>query len=289
MVKSYLGLVLLCLAASPLSAEDRKAEDRKDGWKLAWSDEFNTPGLPDASKWDYEEGYCRNRESQYYTRGRLENARVEDGMLVIESRKERIKNPKFDPGAKNKSDWNKTREYTEYTSASLTTRGKVEWTYGRIEVRAKLPTGRGMWPAIWMLGTNIRQVGWPACGEIDIMEYVGFDPNLIHANFHTKKYNHVLGTGKGGTIKIARPWEESHIYAIEWNPDRIDCFVDDAKYFTYKNEGTGADVWPFDKDQYLILNSAVGGAWGGQKGIDDSIFPQKFLIDYVRVYRKPTN
>lgn len=274
-MRALLGTCLILLAVAPASAED---------WKLVWSDEFDKPGLPDSSKWSYEEGWIRNRELQYYTRAREENARVENGMLVIEARKERIKNPSYDPNAKSKS--NKSREYTEYTSASLTTRGKAQWTYGRIEARAKLPTGRGMWPAFWALGTNSREVGWPACGEMDIMEYVGFDPDTIHANFHTKKYNHVLGTGKGKTIKVPKPFEDFHVYAIEWYPDRIDCFVDDTKYFTFKNEGTGSDVWPFDKDQYLILNSAIGGAWGGQKGIDDSIFPQRYYIDYVRVYQK---
>jgi beta-glucanase (GH16 family) len=118
------------------------------------------------------------------------------------------------------------------------------------------------------------------------MEYVGFKPDVIHTNFHMKKYNHAIGTGKGSTITIPKPWEDFHVYSIEWYPDRIDSLVDGKKYFTFKNEGTGHDAWPFDKDQYLILNTAIGGAWGGQKGIDDSIFPQRFYIDYVRVYQK---
>jgi beta-glucanase (GH16 family) len=223
--------------------------------------------LPDDSKWSYETGFIRNREKQYYTKARAENARVEDGTLIIESRKE-----KYEGG--------------DYTSASLHTWHKAEWLYGRIEVRAKLPTGRGMWPAIWMLGTNRSRMGWPTCGEIDIMENVGFDPDVIHANVHTKAYNHRIGTNKGSKTKGDKPYEQYHVYAIEWHENRIDFFFDERKYFTFENEGTGNDVWPFDKPHYLILNAAVGGTWGGQKGIDDNIFPQKYYIDYVRVFRK---
>lgn len=257
-------------------------------WKLVWSDEFNYSGLPDAKKWNYETGFVRNRELQYYTKGRKENARVENGILIIESRKEKFKNPNYKPDSQRRRSWNRSREYADYTSASLITYGKASWCYGRIEVRAKLPTGRGTWPAIWTLGTNIKKVGWPTCGEIDIMENVGFNPDRIHANSHTKKYNHARNTGKGSSIKVSNPFKEFHIYAIEWYEDRIDFYVDDNKYFTYENEGTGEAAWPYDKEQYLILNTAIGGTWGGQKGIDDSIFPQKFYIDYVRVYQKRT-
>jgi len=238
-----------------------------DKWELVWADEFNNEGLADQSKWDYEVGFIRNRERQYYTKARIENARAEDGTLIIESRKE-----KYEDG--------------EYTSASLHTWHKAEWLYGRIEVRAKLPTGKGMWPAIWMLGTNRDTVGWPACGEIDIMENVGFDPDTICANIHTKAYNHVQGTGKGSKIKAEKPYEQYHVYAIEWYEDRIDFFLDDQKYFTFKNEGKGNDVWPYDKPHYLILNAAIGGSWGGQKGIDDAIFPQRYFIDYVRFFKE---
>lgn len=175
-------------------------------WELVWADEFEVEGLPDSSRWNLEEGLIRNQEAQYYTRGRAENARVEDGMLVIEARKEPYR------GA-------------HYTSASVTTAGKASWLYGRIEVRAKLPSGRGMWPAIWMLGTRIEQVGWPASGEIDIMENVGFDPNVIHGNVHTTAFNHAIGTNKGARIVVPDPDEEFHVYAVEWYPTRIDFFV----------------------------------------------------------------
>ncbi|MGI6456431.1 MAG: glycoside hydrolase family 16 protein [bacterium] len=244
-------------------------------WELVWSDEFEYTGLPDPEKWGYEKGYVRNREKQYYTVERMENARVENGMLIIESHKEEL------PIADGKT--------AEYTSASVTTRNKAEWKYGRIEVRAKLPTGRGTWPAIWMLGSNIRLVGWPRCGEIDIMENVGFAPDVIHANIHTDKYNHVDGTGKGNHITIPEPYADFHVYAVEWFEDHMDFFVDDQKYFTFRNENTGVEAWPFDQEFYLILNTAIGGTWGGQKGIDDSIFPQQYQIDYVRVYQQKAN
>ena len=254
-------------------------------WKLVWSDEFDKPGLPDPAKWGCETGFIRNNEQQYYTRQRRENARVENGMLVIEARKERFKNPAYVPNTNASGRRRASREFAEYTSASLTTRGKASWTYGRIEVRAKLPSGRGTWPAIWTLG-NDWQAGWPACGEIDIMEFVGFEAGVVHANIHTQKYNHVQKTGKGSQITIADASEAFHVYALEWNAGQMDFFVDDRKYFTFRNEGTGPDAWPYDKPQYLILNLAIGGFWGGAKGIDETIFPQRYWIDYVRVYQK---
>ncbi len=252
-------------------------------WQLVWSDEFDKAGLPDSSKWNYEEGFIRNREQQYYTRDRAANARVEDGCLLIESRHEKFPNPRYRADAQN--DWKRSQEFAPYTSASLTTRGLTTWRYGRIEVRAKLPGGRGVWPAIWMLGAN-RNAGWPACGEIDIMEFVGHDPDTIHGTVHTAKYNHVKKTQKGSTLKVKAPDADFHLYAIEWDADKIDFFVDDTKYFTFKNEHTGTDAWPFDHPHYLILNTAIGGSWGGAKGIDDSIFPTRFAIDYVRVYQE---
>lgn len=266
---------LLFLCASYLCAED---------WRLVWSDEFDYEGLPNPEKWNYEEGFIRNNEQQYYTRERLENARVEDGVLVIEARREAFENPKYKPGSNN---WREKREEAEYTSACLITDGIASWTYGRIEVNAKLPEGRGVWPAIWMLGTNRTEVGWPECGEIDIMEFVGYKPTTIHANVHTKAYNHVKKTGKGDQIQLKAPHADFHVYAIEWTPGKIDFYLDDTKYFTFeKEEGGGVDVWPFDAPQYLLLNLAIGGSWGGQKGIDESIFPQTFEIDYVRVYEQ---
>jgi len=260
---------------------------RADEWKLVWSDEFNESGLPNPARWNYEFGLLRNNERQFYTRARPENARVEDGKLIIEARKERWDDPAAAQAGRAGARGRRSRGSAEFTSASLTTQGKAAWSHGRIEVRAKLPAARGTWPAIWTLGTNIHQAGWPACGEIDIMEFVGFDPGVIHANIHTRKYNHVAKTGKGDHISIPDASEAFHVYAVEWDAEKMDFFVDEHKYFTYRNEGSGAAAWPYDKEQYLILNLAIGGDWGGQKGIDDSRFPQQFVIDYVRVYQKP--
>jgi len=261
---------VLVTATMPASGPSHSA-----GWKLVWSDEFDVPGAPDPARWKYEVGYIRNRESQYYTDDRRENARVEDGCLVIEAKKENYPIP------------GKPDTFAAHTSASLHTRGRAQWLYGRIEVRAKLPTGRGTWPAIWMLSESISTAGWPACGEIDIMENVGYDPHKIHGTVHTRAYNHTKRTEKGGSVTIDRPYDDFHVYAIEWDQQKIDFFVDDQKYFTFTNDGQGnADTWPFDQPFFLKLNLAIGGMWGGRRGIDDSIFPQKFLIDYVRVYQR---
>ena len=248
--------------------------------KLVWADEFTSDGLPDPSKWTYEEGFVRNQESQYYTRARSENARVANGVLILEARKEQFPNARYEAGS---TSWQR-KEFAAYTSASLTTEGKAVWRYGRIEVRAKLPTGRGTWPAIWMLGVNRREVSWPRCGEIDIMENVGYDPDTISANIHTEAYNHVKKTNKGARVTVARPYDSFHIYAVEWTPERMDFFVDERMYFSFTNEKTGTAAWPYDQPFYLILNVAIGGSWGGSKGIDDTIFPQRMEVDYVRVY-----
>lgn len=255
---------LLLIGLLSISTGARAAE-----WKLCWSDEFNYQGLPDPAKWSYEEGFIRNHESQYYTRGRLENARVENGMLVIECRKEHFKPANHDA--------------VEYTSASINTRNKESWQYGRIEMRAKLPEGKGVWPALWMLGTNISQVGWPACGEIDIMESVGKDPDKVFGTLHYKaKGKHEQD---GTHFPFDKPYADFHIYAVEWYPDRIDFYFDGTKYHTVLTDkvGQGADN-PFRKPHYLLLNFALGGDWGGD--IDDSKLPQKYLIDYVRVYQQ---
>jgi len=284
------GVAALALAAaggaaggSPPSRTGRPEQVERTGWKLVWCDEFDYEGLPDPAKWDYETGFVRNAELQYYTRERKENARVQGGVLVIEARKERFPNPGYDP-SKPRSGTN--CEFAEYTAASLITRGKASWTYGRFEVRAKLPKGRGTWPAIWMLGTNISEVGWPKCGEIDIMEYVGFDPDGVHTTVHTQAYNHTRGTGRGKRTTVERPYEDFHVYAMEWTKNSITFFVDEKRVFSVADDGGGVDAWPFTAPQYLLLNFAVGGSWGAAKGVDESIWPQQFLIDYVRVYER---
>ena len=253
------ALGLLILLATGVHAGD---------WQLVWSDEFNYQGLPDPAKWGYETGFLRNHESQYYTRGRVENACVENGCLVIECRKEH-----FAPT---------NHAAVEYTAASLITLTRESWQYGRIEVRAKLPRGKGVWPAIWTLGTNITTVGWPRCGEIDIMEFIGKDPGGIHGTIHYSV--HGRHQSNGGRLETNQPYDGFHVYAVEWTPEQIDFYFDGKKYHSSPTgpAGQGA-VNPFRAPHYLILNFALGGDWGGP--FDDAILPQQFLIDYVRVYQ----
>lgn len=238
--------------------------------KLVWADEFDKPGLPDSTRWGYDVGGngWGNNELQFYTRKRPENARVEDGKLIIEARKEDYQG-------------------RGYTSARLLTQNTATWTYGRIEAYAKLPKGRGTWPAVWMLGKNISTAGWPRCGELDIMEHVGYDEGVIHGTAHTEAYNHVKGTQKEGKVTVPDVTTAFHRYAIEWTADQVDFYVDDQKYYTVQRSvlGSSEAQWPFSQPFFLILNVAVGGNWGGQKGVDDSIWPQRMEIDYVRVYQ----
>lgn len=237
---------------------------------LVWSDEFNINGLPDASKWSYDIGGNAtgwgNNELQYYTQARLENAEVKDDFLYITARKESF-------GGK------------DYTSARLITKLKGDWLYGRVEIRAKLPDGRGMWPAIWMLPTDWAYGGWPASGEIDIMENVGYNPYVIVASAHTESYNHAIGTQKSANINVATCYSDFHVYALEWEVKEYRVYVDNKLYFTFKNEGTGYKAWPFDKRFHLLLNVAVGGNWGGAQGVDNTIFPRQMVVDYVRIYQ----
>ena len=241
-------------------------------YELVWSDEFDQDGPPDDAKWDYDVGGggWGNNELQYYTRG--ENARVENGLLVIEARKEQ-------------------RGNRQYTSARLVTRGKGDWLYGKFEIRAKLPKGLGTWPAIWMLPTDWEYGGWPASGEIDIMEHVGYDQGRLHASVHTQAFNHVLRTQKTATTSVPDISEEFHLFTLTWLPDRIMIAVDGRVYYTYDpsrhvTQPTDHE-WPFDRRHHLLLNIAFGGNWGGARGIDDSVLPQQMLVDYIRVYQSP--
>ena len=238
------------------------------GWKLVWSDEFNYEGLPDSTKWGYDIGGdgWGNHELEYYTSQRLENARVKNHTLIIEARKEQ-------------------RGTSKFTSARLVTKGKGDWTYGRIIVNAKLPEGRGTWPAIWML-SSVSPMNWPDDGEIDIMEHVGFDPGAIHASVHCKKYNHVIGTQKTAITHVPNFSSTFHLYAMEWSADSISMSIDEKKYFSFANEHSGYAAWPFDQKMHLLLNLAIGGDWGGQKGVDDKDYPKQMLISFVRVYQR---
>lgn len=275
---AYFPVALLLLgplagcADAQVGPEQDPPEEEPDPL-LVWSDEFDYTGLPDAEKWSYDVGGggWGNEELQFYTEAREQNARVEGGHLIIEARRE----PWSGRG---------------YTSARLVTREKGDWTYGRVEVRAKLPSGRGTWPAIWMLPTEWRYGGWPHSGEIDIMEHVGFDPDIVHATVHTGAYNHAAGTQRGAQIEVPTARAAFNVYAIEWAPEEIRGYVNDTHYFTFENErltdpSAGAPEWPFDQPFHLLLNIAVGGTWGGAQGVDPEVFPQQLVVDYVRVYR----
>ena len=238
---------------------------------LVWSDEFASDGLPDATKWVHETGRNKqgwyNNEKQYYSGPRQENARVHDGVLTITARKET---------RSDQSDWGGQ----VYSSTRLATLGKKDWTYGFFDIRAKLPCGKGTWPAIWMVGS---QGTWPANGEIDIMEWVGSRPERMFSTLHTTSGSG--GNGKGGDAAIADACTTFHNYQMYWTAQQISFAVDGKVHFTYKNPGTGVDAWPFDAPQFMILNVAVGGDLGG--AIDDTIFPVQMDVEYVRIYQKP--
>ncbi len=239
-----------------------------DKLALVWSDEFDGPEI-DPANWNLETGatgWGNNELQNYSAEG---NAEIVDGKLVITARK---------------IDDNK--EVGSYTSARLNTRGLHEFTYGRIEIKAKLPSGTGVWPAIWMLGSSYSTVGWPACGETDIMEYVGYQPDRIYSTVHTAAgYG---GNGDGGSITLTSCEEEFHIYGLIWNEKEMIFYADQPDHIihTYSPAIKNPDNWPFDKPQFFILNLAVGGNWGGAQGIDNSIFPQSLEIEYVRVYQE---
>jgi beta-glucanase (GH16 family) len=235
-----------------------------DGWELVWHDEFDGDVI-DRSNWTFDigAGGWGNGEAQYYT-DRPENAYIEDGMLVIEARQERF-------------------EDSYYTSARLKSEGLQEFQYGRLEARLRVPAGRGLWPAFWMLGSNFRTVGWPDSGEIDIMEYIGREPDLIFGTIHGPGYSGALGLSKWNRqdFNIA---DDFHTYAIEWDENQITWFFDDEAYSTYTREDVGDRDWPFDQPFFFILNLALGGQLPGPIGLDTE-FPARYLVDYVRVYQ----
>lgn len=238
------------------------------GWVLVWSDEFSQPdgSLPDASKWGYDIGGWGwgNQEIQYYT-DRSENARIEGGQLLIEAREESY-------GGRN------------HTSARLLTKGKWDWTYGRFETRVKVPSGSGLWPACWMLGSNIDSVSWPNCGEIDIMEQVGRLPKEVFGTIHGPGYSG--GEAVGGTYTFSPDVaDDYHVFVVEWDEDLIRWYVDGINYFTATPESLDGDSWVFDHDHFLILNLAVDGNFAGP--LDESVvFPKQYWVDYVRVYTR---
>ena len=257
------GFMLLSLLAS--------AQYRYN--KLVWSDEFDRAGLPDTTKWNYDKGrgcplLCGwgNNEPQFYTWDRKENARIVNGELIIEAHKENYE------GAK-------------YTSARLSTKQKGDWTYGRVVVRALLPKGLGTWPAIWMLPTENRYGGWPKSGEIDIAETVGYQKDTLHQTIHTDLYNGMYQTQRTNVMALKGHGSVYHEYAIEWSSDRIEYYLDGKQTFVFSKEAADSRKWPFDQPFHLLLNMAIGGDFGGRKGIDDTIFPTQMRVDYVRVYQ----
>lgn len=244
-----------------------------DRYELVWSDDFDDPGLPSEEKWSYDLGdgcptLCGwgNRESQFYTND-AKNVRIEDGRLVIEVHKHE----------RGDSVW--------YSSARVHTRFKGDWKYGLIKVRARLPEGRGSWPAIWMLPTDWKYGGWPRSGEIDIMEHVGYDPGIVHGTVHTDAFNHLKNTQQGDSIILEDPSALFHDYAIRWTENKIEFMVDGNIFNSFENNGQGIDAWPFDQPFHLILNIAVGGLWGGKHGIDPTVWPQRMEVDHVKVYQ----
>lgn len=249
--------------------------DNIDDWQPVWCDEFDVDGLVDSTKWTYDVGGggWGNQELQYYTEADLDNARVSDGNLYITALKETVGS-------------------NSYTSARLVSKYRGDWQYGRIQIRAKMPSGRGLWTALWMLPTDWRYGGWPDSGEIDIMEYVGYDDDRIFGTIHTGAYNHSLGTQIGFNKVITGAETEYHLYEMIWEPGKIDLYIDGFKfaYFGYNPNSNidiaNSDAWPFDQRFHLIMNIAVGGTWGGSQGVDDTIFPQSMVVDYVRVYQK---
>lgn len=247
--------ILLVLACLSCTTKDKKG-------KLIWEENFDGETLNE-SVWNYELGngcpdICGwgNNERQEYTKT---NHKIKDGHLVITVKKEGDK----------------------YTSTRITTAGKKEFKYGYIEARAKLPVGHGIWPAFWMLGSNIKEAGWPLAGEIDILEYVGKEPHMVFTSLHTKdSHGETINTKKTPFPNIE---EGFHTYAINWTADQIEFFVDGKSVYTYVPKNKTVEVWPYDQPFYFIINAAVGGNFGGPK-VDDSIFPQEFIIDYVKVY-----
>lgn len=246
-------------------------------YELVWGDEFDYEGLPDPKKWDYDVGGdgFGNNELQYYTRD--ENAWVEDGKLIIEAR-----NELYEKGGKT---WN-------YTSANVVSRGKKDFKYGKIQVKAKIPAGVGTWPAIWMMPSGSMYGQWPKSGEIDIMEHVGYDNGKIHGSIHTEAFYHKINTQKSGQKYVKDATEEFHVYEIEWLPERIYFKIDGEIYYRYLPLSLVSvpnyKHWPFDIPFYLLMNIAIGGDWGGVRGVDDDIFPVRMEIDYVRVYQSET-
>lgn len=275
------------MGIAALSAEQVSAHEY-EGWELVWSDEFDKAGVPDSASWNFEHGFVRNNELQWYQDA---NARCEDGLLVIEGRKEKFKNPNYKPESRS---WRENREYVDYTSSSINTRGKHEFQYGRYEVRARLPLASGSWPAIWTLGTS---QGWPSCGEIDIMEYYRIDgqPHILanaawgsEGRRHDAKWNSRKVPFTHFSEKDPEWGNKFHVWRMDWDEDYIRLYLDDELLNEIPlaetvNGELGGFINPFKQPHYILLNLAMGSN-GGE--IDESALPMKYEVDYVRVYQK---
>ncbi len=261
--------------------KDQPADTGPQGYKLVWADEFETDGPPDADNWTFENGFVRNQELQWY---QPDNARCENGFLIIEGRRERKKNPNHNPGSNN---WKEKRPYADYTSSSLLTRGLHHWQFGRFEMRAKIDCRPGLWPAFWTLGTK---GDWPHCGEIDIMEYY---QGKILANIAwgaKKKWQAVWDDYKRPVTEFDDPeWSQKfHVWRMDWDAETIRLFVDyellNAASLTETFNRDAGHRNPFLQPHYIIINLAIGGTAGGDPS--HTIFPARYEIDYVRVYQK---
>lgn len=278
-MKRFLLMGWLLLAAQQLTAQE---------WKFVWSDEFNRDGRPDTATWNFEQGFVRNQEAQWY---QSENAWQQDGLLIIEARREHRPNPTYQPGSHH---WGRQRPNIDYTSACLTTMGKRQFLYGRLEVSARIPTAGGAWPAIWTLGSGMP---WPSCGEVDVMEYyrIGGVPHIL-ANAawgNDRPYDAVWNSRKIPFSHFTQrnpDWARHfHLWRMDWDETAIRIYLDgellnEIPLSQTLNGSIGQHANPFERPQYILLNLALGGANGGT--IDDSALPMRYEIDYVRLWAR---
>lgn len=250
-------------------------------WKLIWADEFDVAGKPDPGKWTYEyTGFLRNKEEQWYTDSE-DNIFVKDGFLHIVARRVDLPNPWYKADSNN---WKFNRERIRITSSGIKSNDRFTCLYGRIEMRAKLPAGQGVWPAFWTIGTGIK--GWPTCGEIDIFEYLGREPgrSALQGAIHWKNNNgkHQQANQKIYDIDLS---DSFHVFAIEWDQEKITFFLDDNAYFTVSLDKANVGEYnAFRHPHFLLVNLAIGGTLGGK--VDETIFPAKYIVDYIRVYQR---
>lgn len=266
-ISTILILLYSCSSGDDNSSSTTDMEPLVFEYQLVWSDEFNDNSV-NQENWTFEiwnAGHVNNEWQQYVEN--TDNYKVENGNLEITA---------IQTG---------NNEFGGYTSTRLSSKDKQEFKYGKIEFRAKMPSGTGTWPALWMLGANQDAVGWPKCGEIDIVEYVGYQPNKVHTNVHTEAdYG---STNAYGLHTLNTTEEEFHIYGMIWKNNKIEFYIDDETNIvnTYSPSNRTSQNWPFSQDFYFIMNFAVGGVWGGLQGVDANIWPQTMLVDYVRVYQ----